>query len=429
MRAIDGGWVSPALVYSTGKGDVVRLAAPVGTGLVLDDDSDADLLLLAGGTGLAPLRALVEQLDGRRQRRNVDLYVGAQTEAELYDLHALRRLQERNRWLSVVPVVERGSSPGLAIGEPAQVALGHRRWQGAQVYVCGSPDMVQSSLQALASAGIDTRAVRRETYSYNGHVDHVAERKGTVMTAPSEVERLDVERGAGGALVQRLTPDGVRRIQFTRSPIGRRGYNEMDVEHFRARVVHEIGQASAEKAAMRQELERQRDEVQRLRDYFRRNRVDVDAPGGPHSPAAARADQRQHRVRPGGERDEPGSAGGRPAHRAGRGLRAPARRQRPAAVRGHPAPGPRAGARRPRPRPAGSSRRVPRPSEPAPERSQEHTSEMQYLQSRLAYMRTFAQVTQVQLRSILDALRQELDQLTDLPNGPDAITPALPQRR
>jgi hypothetical protein len=33
--------------------------------------------------------------------------------------------------------------------------------------------MVQSSLQALASAGIDTRAVRRETYSYNGHVDHV----------------------------------------------------------------------------------------------------------------------------------------------------------------------------------------------------------------------------------------------------------------
>jgi NAD(P)H-flavin reductase/hemoglobin-like flavoprotein len=173
VRAVDGGWVSPSLVYSTGKGDILRLAAPVGTGLVLDEGSDADLLLLAGGTGLAPLRALVEQLDGRRQRRNVDLYVGAHTEAELYDLPALRRLQERNRWLSVVPVVERGGSAGLAIGEPAQVAVGHRRWQGAQVYVCGSAEMVQSSLQVLGSAGIDTRAVHRETYSYNGHVDHL----------------------------------------------------------------------------------------------------------------------------------------------------------------------------------------------------------------------------------------------------------------
>jgi NAD(P)H-flavin reductase len=177
VRAVDGGWVSPALVYSTGAGDLVRLAAPVGSGLVLDESSDDDLLLLAGGTGLAPLRALVEQLAGRRQRRNVDLYVGAHTEAELYDLPALRQLQERNRWLSVVPVVERGGSPGLAIGEPAQVALGHRRWHGAQVFVCGSPEMVQSSLQALASGGLDTRAVRRETYSYNGHVEHLETRR------------------------------------------------------------------------------------------------------------------------------------------------------------------------------------------------------------------------------------------------------------
>jgi hypothetical protein len=59
---------------------------------------------------------------------------------------------------------------------------------------------------------------------------------------------------------------------------------------------------------------------------------------------------------------------------------------------------------------------------------------MQYLQSRLAYMRTFAQVTHVQLRSILDALRQELDQFTELPSGPgtagaQGTAPAgLPQR-
>ena len=173
VRAVDGGWVSPALVHSTGKGDVLRLAAPIGSGLVLDQAShelDGDLLLIAGGTGLAPLRAVVEQLDGRRQRRTVDLYVGARTEAELYDLPALRQLQERNRWLTVIPVVQRGASPGLAIGDPASVAVGNRRWQGAHVFVCGSPEMVETSLEVLDAAGIDPRIVRRETHTYNGHV-------------------------------------------------------------------------------------------------------------------------------------------------------------------------------------------------------------------------------------------------------------------
>src|SRR5919202_1650621 len=170
VRAVDGGWVSPALVHATAKGDVLRLGPAVGDGLTLNEASDADLLLLAGGTGLAPLRAIVEQLDGRRQRRNVDLYVGARTEDELYDLPALRQLQDRNRWLSVVPVVQRGFSPGLAIGEPARVAVGHRHWRGAQVYVCGSGEMVASSLEVLAAAGIDPHAVRRESYTYTGHV-------------------------------------------------------------------------------------------------------------------------------------------------------------------------------------------------------------------------------------------------------------------
>ncbi|MGZ4602434.1 MAG: globin domain-containing protein [Kineosporiaceae bacterium] len=171
VRAVDGGWVSPALVHATGKGDVLRLAAPVGSGLVLDEkSSDADLLLIAGGTGLAPLRAVVEQLIGRRQRRSVDLYVGARSEAELYDMAALRQLQERNRWLTVVPVVQRGTSAGLAIGDPASVAVAHRRWVGAEVFVCGSPTMVETSVEVLGAAGIDPRGVRRETYTYNGHV-------------------------------------------------------------------------------------------------------------------------------------------------------------------------------------------------------------------------------------------------------------------
>jgi NAD(P)H-flavin reductase/hemoglobin-like flavoprotein len=168
VRAVDGGWLSPALVHSTGKGDVVRLGAPVGGGLTLDPASGGDLLLVAGGTGLAPLRSLVEHLGQVHHQRVAYLFVGARSVAELYDLAALDRLREQHRWLSVVPVVSRGPAPGLTVGEVAEVAVAHRNWTGHEIYVCGSDDMVTRSLETLGAAGIDPTAVRVETYKYSG---------------------------------------------------------------------------------------------------------------------------------------------------------------------------------------------------------------------------------------------------------------------
>jgi NAD(P)H-flavin reductase len=168
VRAVDGGWVSPALVHATGKGDVLRLGAPVGGGLKLDPASAADLLLLAGGTGLAPLRALVEQLGQVHHQRVAYLFAGARSTAELYDLAALERLREQHRWLSVVPVVAGGDGPGVAVGEVAEVAVGHRSWHDHDIYVCGSDAMVGRSLQTLGDAGIDTGGVHVETFNYGG---------------------------------------------------------------------------------------------------------------------------------------------------------------------------------------------------------------------------------------------------------------------
>jgi cell division initiation protein len=263
------------------------------------------------------------------------------------------------------------------------------------------------------------------------------------MTAPSEVERVDAEVGAGGALVQRLTPDAVRRLAFPRSPIGRRGYSEADVERFRSRVVHEIGQANADKAAMRQELQRQRNEIQRLRDYFRRNRVDVDAPARHTAPPpSTQINVNIASVQAVNVMSQAQQAADQHIAQAedyARRLVANARLQYEDILRRAHEQAQEAATEAGRLFEANGQGLQARES--AGHDSAEQTSEMQYLQSRLAYMRTFAQVTQVQLRSILDALRQELDQLTELPSGPEALTPGhaaavtgrsaqpLPQRR
>jgi cell division septum initiation protein DivIVA len=252
----------------------------------------------------------------------------------------------------------------------------------------------------------------------------------------TELDHVDtLEFGSGGTLAQRLSPDAVRRFEFGRTPIGRRGYSETDVEHFRGRVVHEIVQSTAERAALRQELQRQREEVQRLRDYFRRNRVDVDAvvgqtgqPGQPAQPPqqqpATQVNVNIATVQAVNVMSQAQQAADQHIAQAedyARRLVANARLQYEEIL--HRAHDQAQAA-------AAEAGRVAEEEQNAP---QEDPSEMQYLQSRLAYMRTFAQVTQVQLRSILDALRQELDQLTELPAGPG--TPAangpaqLPARR
>jgi ferredoxin-NADP reductase len=54
VRAVPGGMLSPALVYQLQPGDTIRLGPPVGHALTGFRHTDRDLLLIAGGTGLAP---------------------------------------------------------------------------------------------------------------------------------------------------------------------------------------------------------------------------------------------------------------------------------------------------------------------------------------------------------------------------------------
>ncbi|HYY10931.1 MAG TPA: hypothetical protein VE781_08320 [Kineosporiaceae bacterium] len=240
------------------------------------------------------------------------------------------------------------------------------------------------------------------------------------MTSTSELEQGSFEYGPGGTLGQRLSPDAVRRAEFGRTAIGRRGYSEADVEHFRSRVVHEIVQSTAERAALRQEVQRQRDEVQRLRDYFRRNRVDVDGKGGSSAPPqqVTQVNVNIATVQAVNVMSQAQQAADQHIAQAedyARRLVANARLQYEEILhRAHD-------------QAQAAAAEAGRLAEQQ-HGSHEDPAEMQYLQSRLAYMRTFAQVTQVQLRSILDALRQELDQLTELPAGPDPAAPGTPAR-
>jgi NAD(P)H-flavin reductase len=153
VRSIDGGLVSPALVYRLRQGDGLRLGAPVGNKLGLRRSQGRDLVLVAGGTGLAPMRALVEEIAWQGPPRRVELYVGARDSHGLYDMPALGQLAQAHPWLSVTPVIgaEAGTFENRSMAGPV---LRTAALHGRSVYVCGSPSMVSATVRDLAAGGI-----------------------------------------------------------------------------------------------------------------------------------------------------------------------------------------------------------------------------------------------------------------------------------
>jgi NAD(P)H-flavin reductase/hemoglobin-like flavoprotein len=164
VKARDGGPVSSALVRRVGVGDVLRLGPPLGH-LTLDSESDRDLLLVAGGMGLAPLKAIVDQVARHGPARRVDLFVGFRTEDQIYDRADLRRLEQENPWLTVTYAVSEDKVSSLEQGEVGDVVVRHGPWLSREVCVAGPAPMVDDTVARLLQHGVPPQRVSSEVFA------------------------------------------------------------------------------------------------------------------------------------------------------------------------------------------------------------------------------------------------------------------------
>lgn len=143
VRAHELGQVSTELVHRARVGDTLRLGPPMGTAVV-DTDEERPLLVVAGGTGLAPCRAVVEQVLTTQPGRPVQLVFAVRHTQELYDLPTLAALAERYRSLTLVPVVtEDPDFPGVK-GEVPDLIAQSGPWHAHEVYLSGPPGLVHA---------------------------------------------------------------------------------------------------------------------------------------------------------------------------------------------------------------------------------------------------------------------------------------------
>jgi NAD(P)H-flavin reductase/hemoglobin-like flavoprotein len=164
VRALGAGWVSGALVRRTKPGDMVRLGSPMGS-MLLDRRSTRDIVFLAGGTGLAPIKALLEELTSFNRTRWVHLFYGARHRDDLYDLPELQKLAAAHPWLSIVPICSNDAGWGGEEGTVAEALTRFGPWKEHDFFVSGSPTMVRMTLRTLAQSQVPHTRIKYDAFN------------------------------------------------------------------------------------------------------------------------------------------------------------------------------------------------------------------------------------------------------------------------
>ncbi|WP_373308992.1 MULTISPECIES: globin domain-containing protein [Streptomyces] len=156
VKAVPAGWVSNALVHHARPGDVLRLGPPAGS-MTVDHSTDNGLLCLGGGTGIAPIKALVEDVAEHGDRRPVEVFYGARSGHDLYDIDTMMRLQQTFPWLSVRPVTEDQAQLPDAVRQ-------YGPWNEYEAYLSGPPGMIRRGVDTLRRIGIPAERIRHDSF-------------------------------------------------------------------------------------------------------------------------------------------------------------------------------------------------------------------------------------------------------------------------
>lgn len=171
IRHVAGGRLSEWLFESLREGDVVRARGPQGH-FTLRSAPGTPLIFVAGGTGFAPIKAMIEQLLAMGATADLRLVWGASVREDLYEMDMLAAWAQRGAKVQCVVAVDHGPLPeGLPSdvlafsGSIAQAIAAHdATLVGFDGYVAGPPAMMSSVMAALTHAGIDRERVRVDSF-------------------------------------------------------------------------------------------------------------------------------------------------------------------------------------------------------------------------------------------------------------------------
>ncbi len=157
VRHIPGGEFSEHIFTRMKEKDILRFEGPLGS-FFLREDSDKPIIFMAGGTGFAPVKAMLEHAFHHHVDREMVLYWGAHQLRDLYMPQLPGQWQQEYPNFTFIPVLSEAAEEDAWPGRTGLVADAIRQdfpdLSGYQVYACGAPGMVDAAHKTFLQHGL-----------------------------------------------------------------------------------------------------------------------------------------------------------------------------------------------------------------------------------------------------------------------------------
>ena len=157
VRRIPGGRFTTQVFMTMKVGDAIDFEGPLGRFTLRE--SERPILFVAGATGFAPIKSIVEDAWHRSIRRPMQLYWGVREAKDLYALELAEQWQREHPNFSVVPVLSHAAPdapwPGRRGFVHKAMLADHPDLTGYEVYACGSAQMVHAAVPDFMAQGLE----------------------------------------------------------------------------------------------------------------------------------------------------------------------------------------------------------------------------------------------------------------------------------
>lgn len=169
VRRVAGGEFTEQLFAGMKEKSLLRIEGPLGQ-FWFREASPRPALLVGGGTGYAPLRAMLNHLIERGDTRLLHLYWGAQAKVDLYEDDVIRDLSTNFINISYTPVLSQAKPQDAWIGRTgwvhAAVLEDHPDLSGFDVYASGPPAMIEAARGEFAARGLPAEQFFFDSFDY-----------------------------------------------------------------------------------------------------------------------------------------------------------------------------------------------------------------------------------------------------------------------